>query len=55
VFRSDSSSFQGESGSIAKRFTDFYQVIPISIVSVFRTGGPQPTSEFELRAPNPGW
>ena len=24
-------------------------------VSVFRTGGPLPTSEFELRAPNPGW
>ena len=24
-------------------------------LSVFRTGGPLPTSEFELRAPNPGW
>ena len=24
-------------------------------LSVFWTGGPQPTSEFELRAPNPRW
>jgi hypothetical protein len=35
VFRSDSNSFSGESGSIAKRFTDSYQVIPISTEKYF--------------------
>ena len=26
-----------------------------TLLSVFRTGGPQSTSKSELRAPNPGW
>ena len=30
-------------------------MVPSAVLSVFRTGGPQPTSKYELCAPNPGW